>query len=117
MKRSWQNPARILPPCPLPRLPHRGNENLRSGQRTKEGTRLGRASLIKAQKYIFELEEAAAKEENEREKKRRGRERRGEERRTREQGLLPLADIYSVNRQTDGQTMMLIARWTKASIA
>lgn len=43
---------------------------------------------------------------------------RNERRRTRAgSSILPLADIYSVNRQTDGQTMMLIARWTKASIA
>lgn len=54
-----QNPARILRSIPSSRSPYRGNENLRSGQRTKEGTRLGRASLIKAQKYIFELGETA----------------------------------------------------------
>jgi hypothetical protein len=113
MKRS----CKILPGSPLRPTPllTRGNENLRSGQRTKEGTRLGRASLIKAQKYIFELGEAADKEE-----KKRSNADRDEERRRREgtgSSILPLADIYSVNRQTDGQTMMLIARWTKASIA
>jgi len=53
------------PPAPsLFALPA-GNENLRGGQRTKEGTRHGRASLVKAQKYIFEIGEESERRRKE----------------------------------------------------
>jgi len=88
-----QNPARILRSIPSSRFPYRGNENLCSGQRTKEGTRLGRASLIKAQKYIFELGEAADGEERGRGE---AKTKRREERRMREQGLLSCHSRISI---------------------
>lgn len=100
MKRS----CKILSGSPLHPIPLLtcGNENLRSGQRTKEGTRLGRASLIKAQKYIFELGETADKKEKKRRRDRTQTEtemRKGGENRV----FYPATRGYLFGKQTDRQ--------------
>lgn len=111
-----QNPARILRPNPLLALCLPWKRKPPQRTKNKRGNE-ARASFSHKGTKVHLRVWRGRRRGREKERKSEAKTERGKEDERTGSSILPLADIYSVNRQTDGQTMMLIARWTKASIA